>query len=726
MARDSTPAADPTIAVVICTRDRTRALLETLDSIWTQTRRPDELVIIDDGCLPDRVLEQLADRCRLLDITWRYRRTDSPGLTRGRNLAAETARSEVLQYLDDDVTCEPEFLAEIDRIMSDPSITAVTATVREPSFSGFSARCYQLGYRLAGWWRIRPRGKPVGPRPEILQRPLEAAPARWLSGAAMAIRRDVVRAWRFDEALTDYALGEDREFGYRLAPHYWLVQAKRARVLHRREAGRRTDSRRLGFMTGYNYLRILCKTCRLRAGDWLLIGWGLTTLAAMHCTWMLLGNRRAHFDELRGMIEGVSAFVRQGLSLQQARPDSRRAALQASIRTKPLPRRARAVAPGQSTRVLFVTTTLEPGGAELMLLSLVRHLPRYGVQPFVLCLKNGGPLAGECRASGTPLFTNALRFKTDLLVIPRIHRILEENQIDVVIAAQSGGDRMFWATLAARTSGLPLVVWSHWFPTRANRHIEPANRALMRCVDTFVAIGEQHRLALIRHAYVPAGRIAVIPNALELHRFASGPSRAEARRSLNLSDEDIAVAIIANFRPEKRHDVFIQAARELAANNQRYRFFIIGDGPNHSAVRAAAAASGLGPDRLRLLGRRSDVHELLPGLDICCLCSEVECFSVTMLEAAAAGCAFIGPDTGSLTEHLIHRRTGLVIKPADVPSLADAIAELAADSALRRRLVEAARDNVTRCYSVEQAAASFAALFSALGDPQSRAFAVGG
>jgi glycosyltransferase involved in cell wall biosynthesis len=273
---------------------------------------------------------------------------------------------------------------------------------------------------------------------------------------------------------------------------------------------------------------------------------------------------------------------------------------------------------------------------------------------------------------------------------------------------------MFWTTIAAHTLELPVVVWSHWFPLPRDGHFEAANRALYRWVDAFVALGHRHRLALIRNAHVPAGRIVVIRNAIDVERFARGHSREEARRRLRLEAHHVAVGLIANMRPEKRHDVFIEAARRLAADNPDYRFLVIGDGPHRDAVQAAAAASGMDHEVLRLLGAREDVAELLPGIDISCLCSEVECFSVTMLEAAVAGCAFIGPDVGSLPEHLEHGVTGLVIKPADVGSLADSIQQLGSDPDLRRRLVAAAQDRVVKDFTVGKMVRSFVDLFASL------------
>lgn len=728
VSTDSSQAIPPSVSVVICTRNRADSLMRTLESVWSQARRPDELIIIDDGELPAATAREIVERCRLLGIACRIEMNPRPGLTPGRNHAASLAKGDILLFLDDDVTCDGNVVGEIAELMRDTNIAAVTARVEEPSFESRSARMYQLGYRLAGWWRIAPRGNPDAPRPKVLESPELAVRTRILSGAAMAIRREVVLANPFDESLTTYALGEDREMGYRLAPRYWMVKARRARVIHRRDPSSRTDHRRLGFMTTRNYLYILEKTCSLGAGQYVAIGWSFAVLAMMHVVWMFGGSRTGHWNELLGMMEGLTAWMaekRRNVEMPKSRnwgtdDQSRCDPLRSTTPPRPSPFEgegdsARRVTEGPHRRVLFVTNRLEPGGAELMLVQLARRLPAFGVQPYIGCLKDGGPLAAECRADGIMVFENLLHHKTDAAVIPRMRRLLMEHAIDVVVVAHSGGDRMFWSTLAAGLSEIPVVVWSHWFPEPGKHHFERANRALYRMVDVYVALGARHRAAMIRHEQVPAGRIVVIPNALDLAKFMHGVSRAEARRRLRLDDQHIAVAIIANLRREKRHDVFIEAARRLAAGNANYRFFIIGDGPNRDAVQAAAASSGLDHETLRLMGPRPDIAELLAGLDVSCLCSEVECFSVTMLEAAAAGCAFVGPNTGCLPEFLEHGRTGLLIRPADVESLADAIGVLGCSEPLRRSLADAARAKVLRDYGLERMAERFADLLRRVG-----------
>lgn len=709
----------PSFAWVICTRNRPEALRTTLESVWRQSRLPQELIVIDDGQLPRAQRQEIARRCRDAGIAFRCEHPPTPGLTASRNHAARLAACEVLFYADDDATYDPDCLLHLAGILRDPRICAAAGTIEEAAFRSPSARLFQWGYVLAGWWRVRPRGRPPGPAPRVLLRPDIAAPARWLPGGAMAVRRRVVLENPFDESLSGAALGEDREFTYRLAPRHWLVQSRLARVIHRREPLQRNDAFQFGMMAGRNYVTILRKTCRLGVGDRLLIGWSFLVLSLMHLAWSVGPGRRAHLQTLWGLIAGLRQCAPWGRILR-ARPASRTAeADRAFPLIRPSARYVRnrrgtgKTAAKQPIRALFVTNRLEPGGAERMLVNLAKALSQNAVKPIVACLQDAGPLAAELSDSGVNVVDRLLGNKYDPTALSRLIRLIHRENIDVIVAAHSGGDRMFWSTLAGRWAGVPIVVWSHWFPHPGDRHFEFANRALYRLVDAYVALGERHRRALARHAYVPAGRIVVIPNALDPTVFAgvSADRRRLARRKLGLKGGEVAVAIIANLRPEKRHDVFVEAARRLAGKRKGLRFLIIGDGPSREHVSRIVAAAGLKHGLLRMLGARDDVPDLLPGIDIIALSSEQECFSVVMLEAAAAGCAFIGPNTGAIPEFVDHGRSGLLIPPADPDALAEAVGRLASRPALRKRLTAAAQRRLLKRHTMDRMTGAFKDLF---------------
>jgi len=695
----------PTLAVAICTSGRPASLATTLESVWHQTHKPAELIIVDDGRLDRVMLDGIAAHCEKWSIAFRYERKKSPGLTASRNVAATIATTDVIVYLDDDVTCSEGFLAEIERVMSDPDVGGVRPDVLEPAWSGLGPRLYQSGYALAGWWRIAPRVRPSTAPPAVARNGSDVRPTSLLSGAAMALRRDLVLANPFDERLTTYALGEDREMAYRLAGRAWLVSAPQARVVHRRDVAGRTDPRRFGYMTSYNYLYILRRHCRLRPGDYLLVAWSFIVLAIMHLAYAVVGDRRAHVGELRGMADGLIAALRDWNGpLVPPLPVPHR-------ESRPTPPRVESHE-RSPTRVLFVTNRLEHGGAEWMLLALAKHLSAVGVKPAVICLKDAGPLAGECRAAGTPVFESLLHHKYDFAAIDRIRRLI--NGYDVIIAVGSGGDRMFWSTLAGRAAGVPVIVWSHWCPTPAEQRFERANRLLYRWVDRFIALGSRHAAALAEIERVPRGRIEIIHNGIDVARFDHSGERTAVRSSLGLEQEDTAIAIVANLRREKRHDLFIEAARRLSPLHPRARFFIVGDGPARAAVHAAAERSGLKPPVLQLLGTRDDMPSLYAGLDICCLCSELECFSITMLEAAASGCTFVGPNSGSMNEFLVDGVTGLATRPADADSLTEALDRLIRDPHLREQIAANARKAVRAEFTIERTAEAFADLFSTL------------
>ncbi len=220
----------PTISVIIPTKNRARDLQRALDSVMIQTRRPDEIIVLDQGSNP--ALESPAFPIPLTYIYAPY----LSGLTVARNAATDRAKGDIWVFLDDDVILEPEYLEELLRAYS-PEVTGVSGIFTNYTIPPLLRRLFEKVFvrgafhddRQPIYWhanRLRERG---------LQR------VKQFTGAAMSFRASAVRALRFDTNLTGASIAEDIDFCARLPRSAVLVIAPKARLFHKRSAiGRAT------------------------------------------------------------------------------------------------------------------------------------------------------------------------------------------------------------------------------------------------------------------------------------------------------------------------------------------------------------------------------------------------------------------------------------------------------------------------------------------------------
>ena len=301
----SGPGEPFVLSVVVCTRDRPERLTACVESILDQSRRPDELIIIDDGQLDEPTRGALQDRCESSGVVFIYLHKTEPGLPKSRNLAVRSARGHVVQFFDDDVTLEPGFLEEVAWIYqadTDREIVGTDGTLLEPGPTTPGARVFDRLYRLAGWWSLKPRG--VQRRlPRVLRRNRHRVKATLrIGGATMAFRRSALERHAFDEALSGYALGEDRDMAWRLAPIGWLVRLKWARAVHHHEPAGRPDHVALGRMVVGHYVHIMNRAGLTGVGDRLVIGYSLGVIAIGLLLFSCVNPRR-YLPELWGMVQ---------------------------------------------------------------------------------------------------------------------------------------------------------------------------------------------------------------------------------------------------------------------------------------------------------------------------------------------------------------------------------------------------------------------------------------
>jgi glycosyltransferase involved in cell wall biosynthesis len=349
-------------------------------------------------------------------------------------------------------------------------------------------------------------------------------------------------------------------------------------------------------------------------------------------------------------------------------------------------------------RMSFVITSMPVGGAETLLVNMLRQMDPARVVPEVVCLKEPGPL-GEQIADEFVVHSELLTGKYDLRILPRLVRLFHRRRTDVVVTV-GAGDNMFWGRLAAHLAGVPVIasaLHSTGWPDGVGR----MNRLLTGMTDTFIAVADSHGEFLKDFEKFPANKVQVIRNGVDCKRFSPCISaRTKIRSELGVSSDTPLVGIVAALRNEKNHSMLVRAAAEMRDRHPDTHWVIIGDGPERSSIEDLAGELAMA-DRIHLLGTRHDTEKLVAALDVFTLCSLNEASPVSILEALACQVPVVATDVGSIGESIVDGETGFLIPSEDVQELSDRVSSLLSNPKQRTAMGVAGRQLVLKTGSLD-------------------------
>jgi glycosyltransferase involved in cell wall biosynthesis len=208
-----------------------------------------------------------------------------------------------------------------------------------------------------------------------------------------------------------------------------------------------------------------------------------------------------------------------------------------------------------------------------------------------------------------------------------------------------------------------------------------------RAAAHVVTTGERLRQQLIDDLDLPPGHVTSVPTGIDLAHYAPR-DKAAARRALGLPAAGFFVGIVATLRSWKGHRYLLDAWAALPAGGDR--LLVVGDGPGRDNLRRQAADLGI-VERVVMPGNQDDVAPWLAALDVFVLQSYAnEGVPQAIMQAMAMGLPVVSTPVGSIPEIVADGETGLLVPPRDTEALRAALARLAADPTLCRRLGEAA------------------------------------
>jgi glycosyltransferase involved in cell wall biosynthesis len=275
-------------------------------------------------------------------------------------------------------------------------------------------------------------------------------------------------------------------------------------------------------------------------------------------------------------------------------------------------------------------------------------------------------------------------------------RWLAAHPVDV-INTHSSTDSWIAAVACSTLKAAPAIV--------RTRHVSVpvANNAATRWLYTgvtrhIVTTGETLRRQLIEENRFPPERLTSVPTGIDSRRFAPG-DRAAARAATGLPADQMLVGIVATLRSWKGHRYLVDAFARLA--DERASLVIVGGGPQREAIEAQVRSLGLGA-RVVLAGDQADVLPWLQSLDVFALPSYAnEGVPQALVQAMLCGLACVTTDIGAIPEAARDGETAIVVPPQDVDALAQGLARLVAEPALRQRLGQAAREHCMRQFDYE-------------------------
>ncbi|TMB54474.1 MAG: glycosyltransferase, partial [Chloroflexi bacterium] len=219
-------------------------------------------------------------------------------------------------------------------------------------------------------------------------------------------------------------------------------------------------------------------------------------------------------------------------------------------------------------------------------------------------------------------------------------------------------------------------------------------------------------LAKVRHEGRGAARFSVIPNGVDLARFALPPGKCSVRDEYGIPADAPLLGVVARLEPEKGHRYLIEAMPAILRGAPDAWLLIVGEGSLEDELRSfARSLAAPARDRIVFTGRREDVAAVTAELDVAVLPSPREAQGISILEAMARGRPVVASAVGGIPEVLTNGLDGLLVPPADPAALASACLRLARSPALRRSLGEAGRATVAARFSLDAMVRSVEAVY---------------
>ncbi len=360
---------------------------------------------------------------------------------------------------------------------------------------------------------------------------------------------------------------------------------------------------------------------------------------------------------------------------------------------------------------MHILGKLQLGGSEKLVSFIVEGLDQDQFEVSVCCIGELGHYGEELRDQGYMVYSLDVDGKwwkifQNLNAFLKLVRLLKSHKIDIVNA------HLFISGTVGRIAGIlgrvPALV--HTTHNIMYPKIEPlVNKLLEPFTKAVVVDSEAVKKKLITAGQSPE-KIHVIYNGIDTVNLSVKSSPSKIRNELGFNKDDIILGTISHLERYKGHDFLIESFARLAPKYPNIYLILIGDGSLRETYEESISRFNL-QNRIRLLGKRPDLLDLLSTIDIMVHPSRWEGFGIILAEAMYCRIPIVSTDRGGIPEVVSHNECGFIAPFGDVEIFSEYISRLITSKSLREKFGESGHKLACEKFPMSQMINSYSELY---------------
>jgi len=371
-------------------------------------------------------------------------------------------------------------------------------------------------------------------------------------------------------------------------------------------------------------------------------------------------------------------------------------------------------------RVIFhIVNSLHVGGAEQFVVNMLRYHDRARYFPVCICLcaPMGTHLEAAVQQMGVPLYFLEVRDKPLYWLHNTKLKALFENYKPTVVHTHLGGI----------THAFTMAIW-HRTPVRVHTvhslaeqeiGLGPSRRVRLLAfrykIGSFIPVVIAREVAHSFETFYKYRNPVLIPNGIPIDVFTPNiVLRQQLRQKFHVEPQTLIFIHVGHIDINKNQRMLVSAFSQLCASEPvPMELWLVGDGELRETVQKQVRMLGV-EDRVRFLGVRSDVPDLLRAADVFVFPSRCEGNPLSVMEAMAVGLPVVATAVGGVPELVEDGVSGILVPNEDCDALVSAMRQMVQQVDLRVQMGHAARRRAEERFDMRHTVAAYEALYESI------------